>query len=197
MSNNHTTREGWLMAAADALVPLFKGAGYAIPQNIRYAIAFPSTGMKGQRLGECWQPSSSGDAHYTIIIRADIEHAETVLDILTHEIVHAAVPSGSGHGKVFKKCALAVGLEGKMTATVAGDQLRSTLAHIAAELGPLPHSKLNFAGAAEDKPKKQGTRMLKAMCDCGYTIRLTRMWADLGLPICPLEGHGAMVCEAA
>jgi hypothetical protein len=28
--------------------------------------------------------------------------------------------------------------------------------------------------------------MLKALClGCGYTIRLTKKWADMGLPTCP------------
>jgi hypothetical protein len=30
--------------------------------------------------------------------------------------------------------------------------------------------------------------MLKAECsECGYTIRLTKKWADLGLPNCPID----------
>jgi hypothetical protein len=35
----------------------------------------------------------------------------------------------------------------------------------------------------------QSTRMLKAECaECGYTIRLTKKWADVGLPSCPTDG---------
>lgn len=47
-------------------------------------------------------------------------------------------------------------------------------------------------------PKTQTTRMLKAWCPndvtvsqddersgCGYTVRMTRKWADVGLPTCP------------
>ncbi len=31
--------------------------------------------------------------------------------------------------------------------------------------------------------------MLKAECpECGYTIRLSKRWADLGLPTCPTDG---------
>jgi hypothetical protein len=31
--------------------------------------------------------------------------------------------------------------------------------------------------------------MLKAECpECGYTIRLSKRWADLGLPSCPTDG---------
>ena len=43
----------------------------------------------------------------------------------------------------------------------------------------------------DDRPKKQSARMLKAECpECGYTIRLTKKWADVGLPSCPTEGAG-------
>jgi hypothetical protein len=36
----------------------------------------------------------------------------------------------------------------------------------------------------------QTTRMLKATCpSCGFTIRLTRTWAEKGLPICSLDGE--------
>jgi len=31
--------------------------------------------------------------------------------------------------------------------------------------------------------------MLKAECpECGYTIRLTKKWAEVGLPSCPTDG---------
>jgi hypothetical protein len=47
----------------------------------------------------------------------------------------------------------------------------------------------------DDRPKKQGTRMLKAECpECGYTIRLTKKWADVGLPTCPTDG-GALALD--
>ena len=43
----------------------------------------------------------------------------------------------------------------------------------------------------DDRPKKQSTRMLKAECpECGYTIRLSKRWADMGLPSCPTDGAG-------
>lgn len=37
--------------------------------------------------------------------------------------------------------------------------------------------------------------MLKAECGCGYTIRITRKWAQLGLPCCPLDGE-RLTCDA-
>jgi hypothetical protein len=48
--------------------------------------------------------------------------------------------------------------------------------------------------------KVQTTRMKKAVCDCGYTVRLTKKWMDeVGLPICPggtsEKAHGPMKSE--
>ncbi|MDQ6920240.1 MAG: hypothetical protein M3256_12390 [Actinomycetota bacterium] len=38
--------------------------------------------------------------------------------------------------------------------------------------------------------------MLKAECpECGYTIRLTKKWADVGLPSCPTDG-GALALDS-
>ncbi len=37
-----------------------------------------------------------------------------------------------------------------------------------------------------DSSKKAGTRMLKVECpDCGYTVRTTAKWIEVGLPTCP------------
>jgi hypothetical protein len=34
--------------------------------------------------------------------------------------------------------------------------------------------------------RKQTTRMLKATCPkCGYAVRTTRRWLELGAPLCP------------
>lgn len=42
--------------------------------------------------------------------------------------------------------------------------------------------------------KKQRARLLKAVCGrCGYTVRVTRKWIDVGPPPCP--AHGAMTIE--
>jgi len=84
-----------------------------------------------------------------------------------------------------------VGLEGKPTATVAGEQLRAKLGEIAEELGEYPHKALT----PNAEIKKQSTRMIKVSCfyctdDDGnpYTVRLTRKWIEFGLPQCP-SGH--------
>lgn len=194
----HDTREGWLIAATNEMRPWFAEAGYTLPETIRFAVAFPSVGARGKAIGECWQPAASADGFHTVIVRADQATAIEVLGVLVHENVHASLPTGTGHGKVFRKAATKLGLAGKMTTTVPSPELIERLHALAERIGPLPHAKLNFRdGQGEDRPKKQTTRMLKAQCDCcGYTIRLSRQWAEVGLPECPADGeHGALICE--
>jgi hypothetical protein len=195
--NHYQTREAWLTAATDALRGHFEQAGFPLPSTIRFSFGFPSTGKKGKAIGECWHQTASADSHWEIFIRADQAEPAMVLGILSHELVHVAVPLGSAHGPKFRKAALAVGLEGKMTSALPGAVFAGKLATIAAELGPLPHGRLNFDQQGEDSPKKQGTRMLKAECGaagCGYTVRLARKWLDtVGAPHCP--AHGVMTVD--
>src|SRR5277367_6948523 len=104
--NTHDSRESWLRSATAALRPYFESCGFEVPENIRFAIAFPSTGRRGARLGECWHSSTSDDANFEIIIRADIADPVEVLGVLTHELVHAALPPEVGHGKPYREAAL-------------------------------------------------------------------------------------------
>ena len=203
--NHFETREAWLGAATAALRPHFQTAGYPLPDKIRFAIGFTSTGKKGKAIGEHWHSAASDDQTHEIFIRPDQASPAEVLGILAHELVHSAVPLGSGHGKVFKAAALAVGLAGPMRSALPGPVLADKLAALAAELGPLPHAALNFRDGgkegqpptSDDAPKKQSTRMFKAECmaeGCGYTVRLARKWVDLkGPPHCP--EHGPMEIE--
>lgn len=196
-TNRHQSREGWLKEATDLLRPHFQTAGHPLPEAVRFSIGFPSTGRKGKAIGEHWHSVASADEHHEIFIRADQSDPVRVLGILAHELTHAAVPLGSGHGPVFKKAALAVGLEGKMREALPGAVFNARLGEIAAELGPLPHGTLRLDQQGDDSPKKQGTRLLKAECEaagCGYTVRITRKWLEaVGAPCCP--AHGAMAVE--
>ena len=51
-----------------------------------------------------------------------------------------------------------------------------------------------IGGGSSNARKKQTTRLKKAICgECGYTVRVTSKWLEVGPPHCPL--HGAMECE--
>ncbi|MDQ6866887.1 MAG: SprT-like domain-containing protein [Pseudomonadota bacterium] len=199
-TNDHNSRESYLRAATNELRPYFAKHGLILPEKIRFAIAFTSHGKKGKVAGECWHAGASDDGHHEIIIRADFADPAEVLGILTHELVHAALPPDVKHGKEFREAALRIGLEGPMRHAMPGAVLKERLNDLASSLGPFPHGRLNFdrvtlAGeVVADRPKKQGTRMLKAEClgaGCGYTVRVAARWIkECGPPHCPQ--HGAM-----
>lgn len=186
------TREEWLEAAVDHFRPTFqqacKTSGRTIPEKLKVSIGFPDKGGMAKRrvLGQCWTESDS-EKPVQIFINPTITNvngADGILSVLVHELVHAV--GIHGHGKDFKRVALAVGLEGKMQSTTASDALVEEFTILVDEkLGPFPHTALS--GMKLFTPsKKDGTRMLKAVCpECGYTIRLTKKWAQVGMPLCP------------
>lgn len=196
--NIYDTREAWLRAGTEQLRPDFANSGYVLPDKIRFAIAFTSTGKRGRMFGECWHPASSGDQHYELIVRADLEDPVTVLNVLTHELIHTLLLPEAKHGKEFREIAHRIGLEGVMRQTQPTPLLKQRLTAIAANLGPLPHAKLDFIGSS-DTPHKQGVKWLKAECaapGCGYSLRITAKWAKAGLPTCPINAkHGKLVCD--
>jgi hypothetical protein len=187
------TREQWLSQATEELRALFKQHGDTIPTQVRSSCGFPSKSAlasKNRRIGECWSSAASADSHAEIFISPTISDSARVLDILAHELIHAVHP-GDGHGKKFGKTSRAIGLEGKLTATVAGPKFTAWAEPVLARLGAYPHADLVPSNAQ----KKQTTRMLKCVCsDCGYTVRVAGKWlADMGAPHCP--EHGVMDTE--
>jgi hypothetical protein len=187
-------RETWLNAVAAKLAPAFAERGAALPERIRIAIGFPSTGARGKRIGECWDKTASRDGTFEIMIRPDIDDPTEAAAILAHELCHAAVGIPAGHGPKFRKIALAIGLEGKMKSTTAGPEFLALIKPILAKVGALPHQRLDLTGLTT-KPKKQSARLIKCECEtCGYVVRTARKWLDeKGAPHCP--EHGPMVSD--
>ena len=190
----HKTREEWLEAAVvDLDRLLFKDNGYKVPK-VRVACGWPVRGglaNKKRVLGECWSKNASADkACAQIFISLNLYEVSSdmgVLATLAHEIVHAVVGHKEGHNKVFGKCARLIGLEGKLTRTHASESLISVFKSLERVLGQYPHSRLDGLKAPG---KKQGTRLLKCECaECGYTVRVTQKWLDIGNPICPMHGE--------
>jgi hypothetical protein len=182
-----STREEWLVAAIEALAPIFAEVGEALPAT-RVSVGWPGgRGKKNAVIGQCWSKAASKDGVAALFISPVLDDASRVLDVLAHELVHAIDDCASGHKGRFAVIAKGIGLEGKMTATVAGEALKARLDDIASDLGAYPHAAMVNPGAAQGEPK-QGTRMLKVECSegSGYIVRMTRKWLDeFGTPICP------------
>ncbi len=171
---SNSERISWLELAYELLrVELLPEA----PSNVSISFGFPSTGARqsrNQRLGEYAHAFVKGTGekventglislHPTIF-----NDPSRVLDVLLHEMIHAAVPE-AGHRRPFRKLAIRCGLTGKMTATVATLTLMSKFQSFLNDLlPPMPPG----YGDLAPRRKKQTTRMLKYTCpDCSQIIR--------------------------
>lgn len=191
-----SNREEWLTRAAGHLGTMIETASSLTVPPTRVSVGWP--GGKRSALGECWKPTVTRDGLSHIFITPTVDEGPRALDILLHELCHATVnmhyPEAEGHGSQFGRLARGVGLEGKLTATVAGEELALTLADLVSdELGTYPHAAIE----PPMKPKVQTTRMHKVVCqnrqcrtfdfetNVGYTLRTTAKWLDsFGTPIC-------------
>lgn len=134
-----------------------------------------------------------------------------VLLTLLHELIHVADDCQSGHVGTFAEIATRLGFVGRMTTSEASIELAAELMVISSELGEYPHGRLDVlpvrvqvgvdpegnpimaTKSGHSGPATQTTRYLKATCfaldednrACGYSVRITRKWADKGLPTCP------------
>ena len=178
-------RETWLTQATREITRLvFKPEGLEVPE-VRVSVGFPSRGALSARsrtIGQCWYGTHTGDKVPQIFISPVIDDDAKVLATLTHELLHATLPSGSGHGPKFAKAMKPIGLEGKPTATEAGKNLLENLEKVSAKVGDFPHARID----PKTLGKKQSTRLLKAECpECGYVVRVTKKWLLRGFPVCP------------
>lgn len=189
-------RQMWIEAGAEALRALFAEKGYTVPKNVRVSIGWPKGSHgKGRAIGQCWGADSSSDKHFEIFVSPELgEKAASVqiLGVIAHEMAHATVGIAAGHKRPFAKCALAIGLQGKMTATTESADFIVWAKDVIKKLGDYPAGRLSMAGR-----KKQSTRLLKCECeDCGYNVRVTRKWVESsGAPICPTD-QVSMKCDA-
>jgi hypothetical protein len=183
-------REDWLEKMIDLLRPDFQQIGSSLPGKIRVSCGFPSKSALSRtkrRIGECWGVESSEDRSFQVFISPLLKESLEVSATLVHELVHTAVGIDCKHRGPFRRVAKAIGLEGKMTATVAGEALQTRLKELIKQLGDYPHARL----VASNRPKTQTTRMLKVTCQqCGCVVRMTRKWLDeAGLPTCGCGGE--------
>lgn len=195
MTTSSALRQKWLEDAVVALRKRFARKGYTVPEAVRVSVGWPK-GTHGSQhtIGQCWSLTASSDKHNEIFVSPEItrpNNSMKILGVLAHELVHAVVGNEAGHKKPFKQCALAIGLEGKMTATSEGEDFKVWGNLLLERIGKIPAGTLD-KGAR----KKQTTRLLKCECGvCGYVARVTRKWVEeAGAPVCPTDEE-PMVCE--
>lgn len=191
MTKTLTSREQWLNDATEAILDEygdifanhFGDDGIEHLKHLHVSTGFPSRGGLTKVIGECWKSKAAADgATHHIFINPRLDTTVEVLATLAHEMIHAADDGEHKHKGPFTRCARDLKLEGKPTATYAGPEFTEFAERVAKKIGPYTHVAL-VPIATE---KKQTTRMLKLKADCcGYVVRTTQKWIDIGIPSCP------------
>ena len=184
----YSTREQWLLAAIEKLRPIFEGAELVIPRKLKVSCSFPGRGNRRKTIGECWKPVENDAFIHVLISPVLLDEATTdgVLETLTHELIHACLPHGSKHGKVFNQAMKKIGLEPPSRSTTAGPELVVFFQEIVKEIGPYPHRQVTLPERGSGKVQK--CRMFKVACpQCDYVVRVARKHLEeKGAPICPV-----------
>lgn len=185
MPVKHATREAWLAAAVEAFRPRLKPHG-DLPKKLHVLVSWLK-GASDKAIGAHYGPQWATDGSVHLMISPVLgQDAARVLDVLLHELLHAL--GHKNHGGPFKEAATALGLTGRMTATVAGPELRQDLEKLAKQLGPYPHAPMQLA----KKPKEPAgeKRMLKFTSPVvKYSAWVTVKQAEEhGAPRCPVSG---------
>lgn len=188
MRNAHTTREGWLVAAMNALdKKFFDGKGYTLPEKRACSCGFPK-GAKGRAIGQCWGTETSSDGTANMFICPTLDEPIEVLATLLHELIHAWDNCKNGHKGPFKKLMKEFGLVGKATATTCapGSDLHKTLASIATELGEYPHKKMTPLTKKSKRPSMGGWVRLYSTNEEDYKVLVSpKMLEENGAPLDP------------
>ena len=184
------TREEWLNVVLHKHVAklLKDKAGVALPKDCKVSVGFPGGGSARKRIGEAWPRQRSSLKVNEIFLNPSMKDVDRLLDVLVHEACHASDDCASGHRGHFMRVAKAVGLEGKMTATVAGPELAGWIVGVRAAMPAFNYGSLDLSGR-----KKQTVRMQKhEHVECGAIWRAAAKWGDsICCPFCGGSMGGA------
>lgn len=186
-SGQHDTREAWLNKAVELMRPIFAEHEETLPEVIKISVGW-SKGSKGSTVGVCWPSGTAADGSVNIFIMPERDDTERnlILGTILHEMNHASDNCVSAHKGHFAKLNRKLGFLGKPTSSAEkSPELIARLDAIGEILGVYPHAALTPAA----KTKVQATYMVKCECmSCGYVLRTTKKWLEMGLPTCPACG---------
>jgi hypothetical protein len=174
------SREDWLQHIVDAWRPLFARLGYEVPATIHVSVGRPP---RSAWTGACYPGIASDDGYPHLFVHPVLSDSTRVAGVVIHQLCHVAFGGTRTHGLQFRHLATAVGLIGKMTATMEGPHFLAVMPGIIDRYGPYPHAALRQLRGLD---KTSGTRLIRVRCPaCGYLLRATQRWLKVGVPTCP------------
>lgn len=162
----YKTREEWLMAATGLLDnEFFVSSKHDLPKKLRVSCGF----CGGKSIGVCLYEGVSSDKTRELFIDPSQDDGLRILNILLHELLHAALPEGTGHKGEFRSMALGFGFIGKMTATEVeeGSELDKQLRRILEQVGKYPHAALK-----REKKAKQPSNWARFVSTTEVTFKV-------------------------
>lgn len=181
------TREEWLVKATSALRPLFSKHGAPIPKKVQVGCGCPRGG-KTEIIGQCFGKTWTEDGTTHVFISPTQGDPVSVLAVLVHELIHAAVGCEEGHRGKFAKMARELGLEGKLTATYVSKNsgLHPKLVKITAGLGKYPHSKMTARRRVHAKDRYVWPRLISRTIPHYTFVMSPKLILAHGLPKDPV-----------
>ena len=193
VTNHDVAVTQWFEKATQSLSDkVFRPHGFKVPKNIRINVSEMRTANKTTAhttLGRCYPTHFTTGKHdnpapkreQVNIIQMNIattgkDNSVNVLDTLAHELIHAIDDNKSGHkkGGAFDKMARAIGLEGKLTSTYAGEELKGRLNGIIKTIGKFPLQEVNLEGLRRDTNRNLKVRCYDTENDCDHGFNTNR-----------------------
>lgn len=178
---NITTREDWLLEAKKQLQnKVFLTE--TIPEKVRVSCGFCKT---KRSIGVCC-PEIYSDGNFTeIFIDPKTSDSLRVLDILAHELIHAIIGNGKGHGREFQKIMNDIDLVPPAKATTVGPRLKEKLIEIVKEIGEYPHKKYEIYRLPRVTPEAE--KRQSWICKMRhYEISVKNKYSKAMVPVCPI-----------
>ena len=173
-------REDWLQRATTMIVAKWQGT-VTVPADVQVSCGFPGGGSPRRRIGECWPRSRSERKVNQIFISPLLGDPLVALDVLGHELLHAADDCKSGHGRDFTRNSKKVGYTGGKHSE-ATPATKEWLDSIIAEIGPYPHGAVKLSA----KKSKTSAGLHKYLCTtCDDVLYTTEKNVTIfGAPCC-------------
>jgi hypothetical protein len=166
--DTHNSHQAWLASAYKALHAKYLPQAPK-PKDVIVSYGFTKgRGRKGTAIGQCFADPVPAKKRAVIFVHpCQWTTPLDVLHVLLHEAIHAQFPK-AGHKAEFADMARALGLEGKMTATVPSKTLAAELKKLAKKLPTFPKAAFNPFG----KQVFKGSTLRRWVCPCGVKARV-------------------------
>jgi hypothetical protein len=208
-------REGWLRAAADEFRRWIKQVSDIEVPDCRISMGYGGVNYEKKVRGVCWHHDVDGGGLNQIFITPEVDDTATILAILLHELVHAALnsvddPKWNHHGGRFAEYATRMGLCAPFTTATPGIPTLAQFMVIAAELGDFPHAALKIPSRQQVEQRvdpagqpiritsggdPQRNRWISAICPTHRRpYRASRAALNEGLPDCGVRDENGRKC---